>query len=162
MLPSTKLRTANLPVFPSMVWRGRGSNPGLPHPVRTLQPCYGARPYVELDSRYMISHSALAHVVWDLNDPDFDLSLSLNFKVCAVGFLLVSNSKHVYLSRFSCSRHLENLLSFGENFGQPTQIRITSSWVRGKAPANNPHQTVLDGLHNYSWLCLGIYTTQKS
>ncbi len=36
LMPSAKLRSANLPVFASLVWRGRGSNPGLPHPERTL------------------------------------------------------------------------------------------------------------------------------
>ena len=32
LMPSAKLRKANLPVFTSLVWRGRGSNPGLPPP----------------------------------------------------------------------------------------------------------------------------------
>ncbi len=36
LIPSAKLRSANLPVFRSLVWRGRGLNPGLPHPERTL------------------------------------------------------------------------------------------------------------------------------
>ena len=35
-MPSTKLRSANLPMFTSLVWRGQGSNPSLPHPERTL------------------------------------------------------------------------------------------------------------------------------
>ncbi len=36
LMPSAKLRSANLPVFTSLVWHGRGSNPGLQHPERTL------------------------------------------------------------------------------------------------------------------------------
>ncbi len=36
LMPSAKLRCANLPFFTSLVWRGRRSNPGLPHPERTL------------------------------------------------------------------------------------------------------------------------------
>ncbi len=36
LMPSAKLRSENLPVFTSLVWRGRESNPGLPHPERTL------------------------------------------------------------------------------------------------------------------------------
>ncbi len=36
LMPSAKLRSANLPVFTSLVWRGQGSNPGLPHPEQTL------------------------------------------------------------------------------------------------------------------------------
>ncbi len=37
LMPSAKLRSANLPFFKSLVWRGRGSNPGHPHPERTLK-----------------------------------------------------------------------------------------------------------------------------
>ncbi len=36
LVSSAKLRSANLSVFTSLVWRGWGSNPGLPHPERTL------------------------------------------------------------------------------------------------------------------------------
>ncbi len=36
LMPSAKLRSANLPLFTTLVWRDRGSNPGLPHPERTL------------------------------------------------------------------------------------------------------------------------------
>ncbi len=36
LMPSAKLRSTTLPVFTSLVWRGRGSNPGLPHPEWTL------------------------------------------------------------------------------------------------------------------------------
>ncbi len=36
LMPSAKLRSANLPFFTYLVWRGRGSNPGLPQPERTL------------------------------------------------------------------------------------------------------------------------------
>ncbi len=35
-LINAKLRSANLPFFTSLVWRGRRSNPCLPHPERTL------------------------------------------------------------------------------------------------------------------------------
>ncbi len=35
-MPSAKLRSANLPVFTSLVWRGREPNPALPHDERTL------------------------------------------------------------------------------------------------------------------------------
>ena len=31
LMPSTKLRSQTLPVFISLVWHGRGLNPGLPH-----------------------------------------------------------------------------------------------------------------------------------
>ncbi len=34
LMPSAKLRSANLPVFTSLVWRGRESNRGLPHAPR--------------------------------------------------------------------------------------------------------------------------------
>ena len=36
LVPNANLRSANLPVFTSLVWRRWGSNPGLPHPERTL------------------------------------------------------------------------------------------------------------------------------
>ncbi len=36
LMPSAKLRSANLPFFRSLVWRGRESNPGLLLPKRTL------------------------------------------------------------------------------------------------------------------------------
>ncbi len=36
LMPSAKLRSAKLQVFTSLVWRGRGSNPGLSHSQRTL------------------------------------------------------------------------------------------------------------------------------
>ncbi len=36
LMPSAKLRSTNLPFFTSLVWRGRGSNPGLPHLEQTL------------------------------------------------------------------------------------------------------------------------------
>ena len=36
LMPNAKLRSANLPFFTSLVWRGRGSNTGLPHPERKL------------------------------------------------------------------------------------------------------------------------------
>ncbi len=32
LMPNAKLRSANLPSFMSLVWRGQGSNPDLPHP----------------------------------------------------------------------------------------------------------------------------------
>ncbi len=32
LMPSAKLRSANLPFLTSLVWRGRESSPGLPHP----------------------------------------------------------------------------------------------------------------------------------
>ncbi len=35
-IPSAKMRSANLPVFTSLVWCGRGSNPSLPHPEQKL------------------------------------------------------------------------------------------------------------------------------
>ena len=55
--------------------------------------------------------------LWNLNEPDFNLLRSFNVKCnFAVNFLLMSNSKHVYLSLFSCYRHCENLLSLGQNF----------------------------------------------
>ena len=78
----------------------------------------------------------------------------------------MSNSKHIYLSRLSCYRYLENVLLFGQNFGQPTQNRVTFSWVRGKATTkhkvdwlncfyadehyNKPRQTKPAGLHNHN------------
>ncbi len=40
LMPSAKQRSANLPFFTSLVWRGRESNPGLPHPERTLLPLW--------------------------------------------------------------------------------------------------------------------------
>ncbi len=36
LMPSAKVRSANLPVFMSLVWHGQWSNPGLPHLERTL------------------------------------------------------------------------------------------------------------------------------
>ncbi len=35
LMPSAKLRSANLPFLMSLVWRGWGSNPGLPHAGRS-------------------------------------------------------------------------------------------------------------------------------
>ncbi len=40
LMPNAKPRSANLPVFTSLVWRGRGSNPVLPHPEWTLTLLY--------------------------------------------------------------------------------------------------------------------------
>ncbi len=41
LVSSVKLKSASLPLFTPLLWRGRGSNSGLPHPERTLLPlCY--------------------------------------------------------------------------------------------------------------------------
>ncbi len=96
---------------------------------------------VELDFRYMISYSGLivTHCLTrlgNLNGPHFDLSRSLNV-LCnfAVEFfyccLLVNTCMFIahglaVIGIWKVSYH------FGQNFGQTTQNRITSSWVRSE------------------------------